>query len=183
MLLSQQKKKKKRKRKKLWSFSLVFFTSQSKLQPLAFQLGSVLCPGWRRHSRLLTWKRAEQEPHHGQKHSGPSVGRAQEQNANHTSCLGRNSFCLLVAHNELSCLSFWHVWCHRLPRDLIPFRCLLLNELIFWGAAIYWFIAGSHLQHMIFSHHGPGNSLHLKPRATARMLTQPSCCRNYVKME
>lgn len=63
--------------------------------------------------------------------------------------------------------------CHRLPRSLISFRCLLLNELIFWGAAIYWFTAGLHLQHMIFSHYSPGNSLHPKPQAMVGMLMQP----------
>lgn len=52
-------------------------------------------------------------------------------------------------------------------------QCLLLNELIFRGAAIYSFIAGLHVQHMIFSHSCPENSLHLKPQTMARMLMQP----------
>lgn len=97
-----------KKKKWLWYFSLAFFMAQRKLQPLAFQLGSILCPGWQSHLQLLTWKSAEQEPHHKQKHARASVGRAQEQNINHRPCLGRNSFCLVMAHKEVSCLSFWH---------------------------------------------------------------------------
>lgn len=102
-------------------------------------------------------KCAEQEPHHKQKHTGASIGKAQDQNINHKSCLGKNSFWLVMAYNKVSCLAFWHAWCHRLPRNLISFRCLLLNELIFSGTAIYWFIAGLHLYHMIFSHSSSWN--------------------------
>lgn len=95
------------KKEKFWSFSLCFLDVANKgpAFSISAQLHFIL-EVTEPLEQSVACKFAEQEPDHKQKHAGASIREAQEQNINHLSCLGKNSFCLVMAHNKVSCLSF-----------------------------------------------------------------------------